>query len=192
MVLLADLEQHTAAIRAGDPDAFGRWVAGAEPLLRKALRPFAASVDTEAVLQEALLRLWQVAPRFVPDGRPDGLLRLCGRIARNLATDEIRRLRAVPVDEAALERAARPEEPTPPDPLLRRLIAECRERLPKKPALALAARLEAAGAEPDERLAARLGMRRNTFLQNFGRARRLLGDCLKRRGVDVGAAGSDP
>ncbi len=34
------------------------------------------------------------------------------------------------------------------------------------------ARLAAGGAEPDATLAAGLGMRVNTFLQNFGRARR--------------------
>ena len=28
-------------------------------------------------------------------------------------------------------------------------------------------------------------MRKNTFLQNFGRARRLLADCLRQRGIDL-------
>jgi RNA polymerase sigma-70 factor (ECF subfamily) len=52
-----DLDRHLPAIAAGDPDAFAPWVAGAEPALRDSLRPFAARVDTEAVLQEALLRV---------------------------------------------------------------------------------------------------------------------------------------
>ena len=81
-----DLDEHLAEIQAGDPDAFGRWIAAAEPTLRETLRSFAAVVDTEAVLQEALLRVWQVAPRFVRDGEPNGLFRLAVRIARNLDT----------------------------------------------------------------------------------------------------------
>jgi len=56
-----------------------------------------------------------VAPRFVPDGRPNGLLRLVARIAKNLALDGARRDRALP-----LEPHDEPEiEPSVPDPLLR-------------------------------------------------------------------------
>ena len=46
-----------------------------------------------------------------------------------------------------------------------------------------AARLASAGGEPDAALAGGLGMRTNTFLQNFGRARRLLSGCLRGKGV---------
>lgn len=192
---MTDLDRYAPDIARGDARAFAGWLAGAERPLRGALRPFAAHVDVEAVLQEALLRVWQVAPRFVSDGRPDGLLRLGHRIARNLALDEARRLRVDPVEREALERLAERAErdhgatPAPPDPLLARVIAECRERLPPKPAGALAARIDSAGADPDETLAERLGMRLNTFLQNFTRARRLLAECLKRRGVDPEALG---
>jgi DNA-directed RNA polymerase specialized sigma24 family protein len=179
---MIDLDVHLAAIVAGDPDAFGRWVAGAEPAVRKSLATFAARADVESVLQEALLRLWQIAPRFEPDGRENGLLRLCHRIARNLALDELRRARRLqPGDEddpAAVD-------PTLPDPLLQKWIEECRRALPQKPAAALAARLENAGADPDEVLAARLGMKPNTFLQNFTRARKLLADCLRAHGVEL-------
>jgi RNA polymerase sigma-70 factor (ECF subfamily) len=182
---MIDLDVHLASIVAGDPDAFGRWLAGAEPSLRSGLRALAAHVDCEAVLQEALLRVWQVAPRCRSDGRPNALLRLGARIARNLALDELRRARTIGRDD--LERLVPLDEPPPPsapDPLLRRAIEECRSALPQKPAAALAARLEAAGGEPDESLAARIGMRLNTFLQNVGRARKLLAACLQRRGVD--------
>ena len=72
-------------IRTGDQMIFARWLSLAEGRLRDSLRPFATRVDVEAVLQESLVRVWQVAPRFVPDGRPDALLRLAIRIARNLA-----------------------------------------------------------------------------------------------------------
>ena len=69
---MTDLDRHLPGILAGDSSAFATWMAGAEPRLRASLRSFAVQVDTEAVLQETLLRVWQVAPRFVPDGRPDG------------------------------------------------------------------------------------------------------------------------
>lgn len=176
-----DLDRELGGIAQGDADAFARWMAGAEPAVRGALRSFAAVVDTEAVLQEALLRIWQVAPRFVPDGRPNALLRFAVRAARNLAVSQARRARLDspdPDEEHVLS-------PRPPDPLLRRAIEECRGKLPRKPALALSARLTSVGGEPDEALAARLGMTRNTFLQNFTRARRLLTECLQRLGVDL-------
>ncbi len=177
-----DLDVHLAAIIAGDADAFGRWMAGSERVVRDSLRSVAAVVDVEAVLQEALLRVWQVAPRFERDGRPNGLLRFAIRIARNLAVSEVRRTRAEPVssedlDEAVIERAREP------DPMLRAAIRECRDKLPPKPRQALDHRLADAGAHDDADLAEALGMRLNTFLQNFTRARALLADCLKKRGV---------
>jgi len=182
---MSDLDQHLAAIQGGDASAFERWVAAAEATVRLSLRSFAAVVDTEAVLQETLLRTWQVAPRFVPDGRPDGLLRLAIRIARNLAISERRRVRADVLDPAAYQSLPDDASVVTPDPLLRQLIALCRAELEGRPAQALEARLAAAGAEPDEVLAERLSMRLNTFLQNFTRARRLLAECLERRGVDL-------
>src|SRR5512138_1961612 len=93
-----DLDVDLALICAGDVVAFGRWLAGAEPRVRDTLGSFARVIDVEAVLQEALLRVWQVAPRFVADGKPNGLLRLAIRIARNLAVSEVRRQRTAPVE----------------------------------------------------------------------------------------------
>lgn len=189
---MPDLDRHLPAIAAGDPDAFARWVAGAEPRVRSSLSSFAAAVDAEAVVQEALLRVWQVAPRFRPDGRPNGLLRLAVRIARNLAVSDLRaRGRNVPEDDAGLARLldalAAADLPEWPDPLLRRLIEACREKLAGRPRAALEARLRAGGTELDAALAARLRMRLNTFLQNVTRARKALAECLKRGGVDVEA-----
>ena len=188
---MADLDVHLDAIARGDAQAFASWLAVAELRVRESLRSFAAQVDVEAVLQETLLRVWQVAPRVQRDGRGDSLLRLAIRIARNLAIDEQRRRRPTPVEDAELVAALDADpgsltDEAPVDPLLRTQIAKCREQLPPKPALALAARLEAAGGRPDEDLAANLGMRINAFLQNFSRARRMLAECLRRAGIELG------
>jgi DNA-directed RNA polymerase specialized sigma24 family protein len=193
-----DLDIELPAIAAGDADAFGRWLSGAEAELRRALRPFAARVDVEAVLQEGLLRTWQVAPRLEADGKPNALLRFAIVASRNLAVSEARKLSPIAslkghdneVDDATertLERlsALSHSGDATPDPFLRRAIIECHEKLPAKPAQALAQRLQSAGGEHDEVLAERLGMRLNTFLQNFTRARKLLAHCLEARGIDL-------
>jgi DNA-directed RNA polymerase specialized sigma24 family protein len=182
-----NLDVHLHGILDRDTSAFARWMSGAEPAIRESLRSFARVVDVEAVLQEALLRVWNVAPRFVPDGAPNGLLRLGVRIARNLAISEVRRTKARPVEDfdrimeesSAIE--ARPEEP---DPLLRQVIAKCYELLPDQPKRVLGLRLASSRAS-DGVSAETLGMRLNTFLQNFGRARKLLGECLRKNGVAV-------
>jgi RNA polymerase sigma-70 factor (ECF subfamily) len=178
-----DLDSELSAIVAGDSRAFARWVAGAELPLRAELRRFAAVVDVEAVLQEALLRTWQVAPRFTPDSEPNALLRLSSRIARNLAIDHARRERKRSDDSSAVENVS--VAPASPDPLLRRVLLECEAKLPKKLGAALRARLASGGAESDAVLARRLKLRLNTFLQNVTRARRLLAQCLRRSGVDL-------
>jgi RNA polymerase sigma-70 factor (ECF subfamily) len=181
-----DLDVHLPAIATGDAEAFGAWLAGAEASVRRPLGSFAHVVDTEAVVQEALLRVWQVAPRFQPDGRPNALLRFAVRVARNLALDHARRARLTPMDLAGLERAAHAEEPVevePPDPLLRELIARCLAALPAKPGRALALRL--AGGRHDRDLADALHMQLNTFLKNIGRAKALLAECLRRGGVTL-------
>ncbi len=184
-----DLDVHLRAIQGGDASAFGLWLAAAEPSLRRGLRGFARQVDVEAILQEALLRVWQVAPRFVPDGQPNGLVRLAQRIGSNLAVSETRRTRGVATDPALLAEGvdrSQQFEPSLPDPLLRAQIEKCREKLPPRPKEALAARLDGEGGEPDATLAERLGMEKNTFLQNITRARKLLLECLERAGVKLG------
>jgi RNA polymerase sigma-70 factor (ECF subfamily) len=73
--------------------------------------------------------------------------------------------------------------PSPPDPFLRQRIEACLAELKGQPRAAVQARLTSGGAEADEQLALRLGMRLNTFLQNVTRARRLLAACLERSHV---------
>lgn len=181
-----DLDEVAPAIVLRDRDAFAWWLARAAPALRRSLARFATQADVEAVLQEALLRLWQVAPRFQPDGRPNGLLRLARRIAHNVAIDAVRRT----AGEHSRDDPAQPhDEPTidpiEPDPLLREAVERCHEALPARPRTALDARLHAEGGLPDRTLADRLGMRVNTFLQNVTRARQLLLDCLASRGIPL-------
>jgi len=184
-----NLDVHLAAIAQGDADAFGAWISHAERPLRDALRSFAAQVDTEAVLQEGLLRVWQVAPRVhADDGQANALLRFALRVTRNLAISEWRRrARSEPTLPEALEHHA--DETPAPDPLLRARIEECRDKLPRQPASALAARLESAGREPDELLAERLSMRTNTFVQNIARARQLIARCLEAQGIALAQTG---
>ncbi|MEZ4239409.1 MAG: sigma factor [Myxococcota bacterium] len=185
---MIDLDVHLPGIARGDAQAFAAWLAGAELPVRRSLRSFAAVVDTEAVLQEALLRIWQVASKVRADGRPNALLRFALRVARNAAIDEVRRARLVPSEAEALERAVAEAsddaEPALPDPLLRRAIERCRERLAGPPKAAFEARL-GGGGQPDAALAEGVQMRLNTFLKNVGRARALLLECLQRAGVAV-------
>ena len=184
-----DHDVHLVAIAAGDEEAFGRWMSAVEGSIRGSLRSFVTIVDVEVVVQETLLRIWQLAPRFVPDGGRNALLRLAIRIAHNLAISETRRQRPLGAEPDELERMAdAPElraEAAPTDPLLRHVIKDCHRDLPPKPREALAARLASGGTEPDRVIAERLGVRLNTFLQNFTRARKLLTECLERRGVNL-------
>lgn len=182
---LADSDHERTAIAAGDADAFARWLVAAEPPLRRALRSFAAVVDTEAVLQESLLRVWQVAPRCRPDGRPHGLLRMAMRITQNLAISEARRHRLAPVLAGDALPDAVVEPAAAPDAAVRAAVATCRDKLPPQPARALTARLDDGGLRPDRELAALVGMQTNTFLQNITRARSLLAECLRRAGIDL-------
>lgn len=171
------------AIAAGDVQAFASWLAHGEPRIRASLQRFARAVDTEAILQETLLRLWRVAPRVQLDAQGDSLARLGVQIARNLAVDHVRRTRQLA--SASDEPHEESEEGNFSDPLLRDVIRDCVRRLPPQPRAALDQRLASAGCEPDESLAEQLGMQLNTFLKNFGRARRFLLECLRRAGVEL-------
>lgn len=180
------IDQFVPGICAGDHDAFASWLAGAEPRIRLSLSSFATRVDTESVLQESLLRIWQIAPRFESDGRPDGLVRLAIRIARNFAITELRRCgHDVNLDEieGVLDEITVPSVET--DPLLREAIQDCRDALPARPREAFDARQQETGL-PDRDLAERLGMKLNTFLKNVGRAYEHLRKCLERRGITPG------
>jgi RNA polymerase sigma-70 factor (ECF subfamily) len=179
------IDQAYAAVRAGDPRGFEAWMRLVELPLRASLRSFAMAVDVEAIMQEGLLRMWQLAPTLALEGS-DASLRYAARMMRNLALAEARRLRRVSAtDLDDLERLSEQQiDPAPiPDPALRRLIRRCLDALPQRPRAALRARLESGGRLPDRALAEQLAMRLNTFHQNIGRARQLMRDCLQRHGV---------
>jgi len=180
-----DSDLELPAIQRGDAEAFARWLAVAEPPLRAGLRKFATCVDTEAVLQEALLRTWQVAPQCRGDARAHALLRFAMRITQNLAVSEARRHRLAPppIDDDLPEPAIEPA--TVPDAAVRAAVASCLGKLPPQPARAITLRLADEGRTTDHELANGAGMTTNTFLQNITRARKLLAECLRRAGIDL-------
>jgi len=179
-------------VRCGSPAGFRAWLPLVEPVLWRTLRPFAPAVDVEAIIQEALLRMWAIAPVQPLEGE-NASLRFALRLARNLAIDEARRRgREVPLQRDRSGTGDDPPDPIPatepapsPDPLLRRAILACIDKLPRQPKAALRVRLDAAGTLPDRLLAERLAMQLNTFLQNVTRARRLVEECLAASGIAV-------
>jgi DNA-directed RNA polymerase specialized sigma24 family protein len=182
---LSEIDYAFEQTRAGDAEAFAAWVRLVEFPLRGSLRRFARAVDVEAVMQEGLLRMWRLAPALRLEGE-DASLRFSLRLLHNLAVSEARRLRRFepldtdPTGGPPLNRV----DPDPPsDPLLRRVIQDCIARLPRQPRVAILARLQEGGHHPDSVLAGRLNMKKNTFLQNVVRARKLLAKCLEGRGV---------
>jgi RNA polymerase sigma-70 factor (ECF subfamily) len=182
---LTDLDDLYRRTQGGDVDAFTEWVRRVEPALRGRLRPFARHVDVEAVIQEALLRMWRLAPTLELTGA-NASLRYLGTIARNLALAEARAMGAeVPLENPEGETIEIPVPPAPvPDKGLRAAILGCLEALRGSPARAIGARLSY-GERPDRELAAEIAMTLNTFLQNVVRARRALAECLKGKGIVV-------
>lgn len=136
-------------------------------------------------MQETLLRMWQLAPRFTPDGKPNALLRYAVRTAHNLAITEARRNGSREIANLAHEELPRPGRAEDPDPELGEAITGCMKELPRRPKSALRARLRSSYVS-DKTLAGDLGMSTNTFFQNIRRARLALLECLQRRGFALG------
>ena len=92
---------------AGDATAARLLVARLAPrILRLAQRLLQDPAEAEDVTQEALLRLWRIAPDWQPGGAmPSTWLH---RVAVNLATDRLRRRRGV-----ALDTIEEPDDPAP-------------------------------------------------------------------------------
>jgi RNA polymerase sigma-70 factor (ECF subfamily) len=178
---LTPIDEVYGKVRRGDTSAFAAWVGQVEHPLRASLRSFARHVDTEAIVQEALLRMWVLAPRRDLQG-PNASLRYAITLAQNLARREATRggrFTGTPPPEMAVA----PDPP--PDPALRRVILGCIERLPRRPRECLLARLTRGPGRPDKSLAEALGLRLNTFLQNVVRARALVARCLESHGLSL-------
>jgi len=179
------LEALFGLARLGDRGAFAQWMGMVEIPLRRSLHRFARAVDVEAVVQETLLRMWLVAgdrQRVLQGSRAS--LKYAFAVGRIVALEEMHRYRQDRFVELDVLDGL-PEgriDPDPPDPALARKIRECMERLPARPREALCARVHN-GHLSDRQLAASLRMKANTFFQNIVRARRLLRECLARRGV---------
>jgi RNA polymerase sigma-70 factor (ECF subfamily) len=170
---------------SGDPAAFAEWMAMVEHPLRRSLARFARAVDVEVVVQETFMRMWLVAcdnTRRLEGGNAS--LKFALRVARNVAHEELRHTRLFNFydDKALGELPETVFVPELPDPALRKAINECVDRLPAKPRTALNARVQD-GQLPDRDLAAGVKMKLNTFLQNIVRARKLVAECLEKRGV---------
>ena len=174
--------------RQGNQDAFARWMGLVELPLRRSLWRFARVVDVEVVVQETFMRMWLAARDQAREiSGSHASLKFAYRVARNVALEELRRARQdlrIDLEELDGLPEGRFEVPLP-DPALARAIRDCREKLPEQPRRALSARIDQ-GHMPDRALAERLRMKANTFLQNVVRARRLLRECLERRGVRLG------
>jgi DNA-directed RNA polymerase specialized sigma24 family protein len=192
-----DLDALLPGIVAGDAGAFARWVAAAEPVLRRRLRGFATSVDVECVVQECLLRAWQLAGSIRPDARGNSLLRWSTTVAFNLARQWARRQRAEGMTPGELD--ALPDDAEAGwigpagDVLLRRRIVECMDALGDgRAGQAIRARIDACGGETDEALARRTGMSHAAFRKNVSLARAALTTCLDGFGVKLASDAGRP
>jgi DNA-directed RNA polymerase specialized sigma24 family protein len=172
-------------VRSGNRTAFAEWMGNVEIPIRLTLRPFAQAVDVESVVQETLLRMWILSQDTERELTGENAsLRFAIGVARNIARAEARRFgneKLLPPEEVP-EGKVDPEAPS--DAGLRKAILECVNRLARRPAQAFHARLQG-GPLPDGKLASRLGMTLNTFLQNTVRARNQLAECLARKGVPL-------
>lgn len=183
---MTDTDRDLEGIAAGDHNAFARWVAAAEPRIRLSLYRFCRFVDTEVVVQETLLRMWQLAPRFTPDGKSDAMLRYAIRTAHNLAVTEARRNRTRnPIDLHEPPESGTAVPPPLSESKLREAVERCLKELPGRPSSAIRARLRDPHVR-DDALAEGLGMTVNTFFQNIRRARLALLECLQRHGFALG------
>jgi DNA-directed RNA polymerase specialized sigma24 family protein len=192
-----EVDRLFARVRRGDERAFEAWMTRVEPHLWKRLAPWAQAVDVEGVVQETLLRMWVYALDRGEEleGR-NASLRFALGMARNVARNEARRLaREVRRGDRSAGSDVIPDppegadevdgDPPVPDPFLRRLILACIEKLPRRPREALMARIVRGHLDEDRVLAAELGMRKNTFLQNIVRARSQVAECLAENGAPL-------
>jgi DNA-directed RNA polymerase specialized sigma24 family protein len=170
---------------AQDKQAFGDWAGRVERPVRRSLERFARAIDVEGVVQETLLRMWELARGHeITLTGENASQRYARTLAYNLARNLARRHRRetlLPPDELPEDPAATPLAP-PRDPFLLLHIRDCLAALKGKLKRAMTARLEH-GHRPDDVVAGMLKMKKNTFLQNIVRARKQVDECLATKGV---------
>lgn len=127
------------AIAAGDQGAFASLVGQESPRLLRFTRSLltVSPAEAEEVVQEALLRLWQQAPNWEPNGRVSTWLH---QVAYRLCIDSIRRRR--PSVEIETVEEALPDDGTGADQRLIRMdevgaVRAAIERLPERQKTAL-------------------------------------------------------
>lgn len=170
--------QLMAEVRRGDREAFGRLVDRHKDGLVNYLTRLAGSRDrAEDLSQEAFLRLYHAASRYVDDGRLQPYLY---RIATNLLRSEARRERRRRLLLAAWPANGHGGEPAVPERLLRE---EMQQRLAAAvAALPLAYRVPLVLSQiegwPYEEIARLLGCRVGTVKSRIHRGRRRLREAL--------------
>lgn len=150
------------------------------PTLRRSLSWARCLVDTESVVQQALLITWNNAPRIERGTKTDPLLAYALKVSRNEALKELPPRDTLPVD---MDQEV--PEPEVLSPLFRAGVSLCFDTLPERPKIALRVRIEDGGTRTDEELAQHLGMTKGTYQQNLHRARVTIQDCLRRHGIEV-------
>lgn len=169
---------------AGDPSAARLLVDRLAPrVFRLAARLLQDRAEAEDVTQEALLRLWQIAPRWQEGGaRPSTWLH---RVAVNLATDRLRRRRGVDFDAI--------DEPDDPAPAAvetmieddrRRALDEALAALPERQRVAVVLRHLEGMTNPEIGVAMGIGVEAVESLT--ARGKRRLAELLSGRREDLG------
>lgn len=150
---------------------------------RLAMRLLQDSAEAEDVTQEAMVRLWQVAPNWVPGGAQ--VSTWLHRVAANLATDRLRRRRGV-----ALDAIDEPDDPAPG--VVQRLIEADRARaldealaqLPDRQRLAVVLRHIEGMTNPD--IAATMGIGVEAVESLTSRGKRRLAELLSGQRESLG------
>lgn len=172
------------AYAKGDPVAARQLVAALGPrAFGQALRMLGDRAEAEDVAQEALVRLWRMAP----DWRP-GAARVSTwlyRVTANLCTDRLRRRRGVGIDEIA-----EPADPAPSaadamqDGARHAALADALARLPERQAQAVALRhLEGLG---NPEIGAIMGISAEAVESLTARGKRALAAILSGRREELG------
>lgn len=172
------------AYARGDREAARELTLALAPrILAQALRMLADRAEAEDVTQEAMLRLWKVAPEW-----RQGEARVTTwiyRVTANLCTDRLRRRRPVGIDEVA-------EPPDPSPSVVDRMQGESRMRalsealatLPERQAQAVALRHLEGLSNPEIAAVMDIGVEAVESLT--ARGKRALAAALKDRKAELG------